>query len=212
MYTAARTCYSAGTPSKIHKDIFCSTKKKIALVNAVITMGHHSVLEHVSMTLSIEGISRNCSHQLVRHRIGVSFSQQSQRYVKDCPDFVTPPSIEKDKVLSGDFNEYMQRATDFYHYLLESGIEAEDARFVLPGAACTNLVMTVNARELIEMCKVRLCTKAQWEIRNLFKEIRNIIHRNKQLSFLSPYLTPKCDWIKFCPEGDRGCGKYGGKK
>ena len=211
MYTAARTCYSDGTPSKIHKDIFCSDKKKKALVDAVIAMGHHSVLEHVSMTFSIEGISRACSHQLVRHRIGVSFSQQSQRYIKfgrNLP-YVIPESISMDEYgLKKDFIEHMDRVMDFYEYLIEQGVPNEDARFVLPNACCTNLVMTVNARELIEMCKIRMCATAQWEIQSMFHMIATMVAKNKNLSFLYGYLKPKCDWVGFCPEGKRSCGRH----
>lgn len=183
----------------------------MALIDAVINMGHHSVLEHVNMTFGLEGMSRACSHQLVRHRIA-SYSQQSQRYVKfnkgKIIDYVLPKSIKKESIVDDSFKEFMAHASDFYRFLIEHNVPAEDARFVLPNAACTNITMTVNARELIEMCKVRLCTTAQWEIREMFGSIRSLIQSHRHLSFLYPYLKPKCDWIKFCPEGDRSCGRY----
>ena len=211
MYSAARTCYSNIVPSKIHRDRGCSKKKKTALVDAVINMGHHSVLEHVNLTFGLEGMSRACSHQLVRHRIA-SYSQQSQRYVKlnkgNTIDYVLPESIDKDSLIAEDFHACMTQATDFYKFLIEQGIPSEDARFVLPNACCTNITMTVNARELIEMCKVRLCATAQWEIRDMFGLMRSLVKSNRHLSFLYPYLNPKCDWIKFCPEGDRSCGRH----
>ena len=206
VYTAARTCYSKYAPDKIH------SKKipNINLVNSVIQMGHHSVLEHVSMTFAISGISRACSHQLVRHRIA-SYSQQSQRYVEfknGVIDYVVPASIKKGSVLETTFAEYLATATDFYQFLLKNSVTAEDARFVLPNACSTNIVMTVNARELIEMCKVRLCSTAQWEIRGMFNLIRKSVKSNKELKFIAKYLLPKCDWLKFCNEGKRSCGKY----
>jgi len=151
---------------------------------------------------------------LVRHRIA-SYSQQSQRYVKfdkgNIVDYVLPKSIKDSSNGGVDFNEFMIQATNFYKYLIASGVPAEDARFVLPNACCTNIIMTVNARELIEMCKVRLCKTAQWEIRSIFETIICLIKSNKQLSFLSPFLKPKCDWVNFCPEGDRSCGRYKAK-
>jgi len=173
-------------------------------------MGHHSVLEHVNVTFGLEGMSRACSHQLVRHRIA-SYSQQSQRYVqfKDGSiDYVLPKSIKKDTGLEVDFIIFMKQATDFYQFLIDSGLPSEDARFALPNACCTNITMTVNARELIEMCKLRMCTTAQWEIREMFWTISSLIKSHKHLSFLNPYLSPKCDWLDFCPEGARCCGRH----
>jgi thymidylate synthase (FAD) len=174
-------------------------------------MGHHSVLEHVNMTFGLEGMSRACSHQLVRHRIA-SYSQQSQRYVKfnkhNTLDYVLPKSIKEESVMEDSFHDFMKHVSGFYNFLITHSIPAEDARFVLPNACCTNIIMTVNARELIEMCKVRLCTTAQWEIREMFDMIKATIKSNRHLSFLYTYLNPKCDWIKFCPEGDRCCGRY----
>lgn len=173
-------------------------------------MGHHSVLEHVNVTFGLEGMSRSCSHQLVRHRIA-SYSQQSQRYVKfkdGSIDYVLPKSIEKGTAVEKDFIEFMKQAADFYQFLINSGLPSEDARFVLPNACCTNITMTVNARELIEMCKLRMCVTAQWEIREMFWTIKCLIKSNKHLSFLHPYLSPKCDWLDFCPEGSRCCGRH----
>jgi len=170
-------------------------------------MGHHSVLEHVSITFAIDSISRACSHQLVRHRIA-SYSQQSQRYVKyDKINYVIPPSIEKDKEICIGFEKFMEDISHNYKDLIELGIKPEDARYILPNAVATNITMTVNARELIEMCKLRLCSTAQWEIRNMFEMITACIRGNKHLKFLSEYLQPKCEWMKYCTEGKRSCGR-----
>ena len=171
-------------------------------------MGHHSVLEHVSITFAIDKISRACSHQLVRHRIA-SYSQQSQRYVKyDNIDFVIPPSINKNEEVVLGFLAFMEDIQFNYNQLIDLGVEPEDARYILPNAVATNITMTVNARELIEMCKLRLCTNAQWEIRNMFELICICIKKNKDLNFLSEYLGPKCVWLKFCNEGKRSCGRF----
>jgi len=171
-------------------------------------MGHHSVLEHVCMTFAIDKISRACSHQLVRHRIA-SYSQQSQRYVKyENIDYIIPPSIQKNDEIAIGFLMYMEDISRNYNELIELGIEAEDARYILPNAVATNITMTVNARELIEMCKLRLCTTAQWEIRKMFEMIVACVNSNKQLNFLSEYLSPKCEWVKHCSEGKRTCGRY----
>ena len=173
-------------------------------------MGHHSVLEHVSVTFAIDGMSRSCSHQLVRHRL-TSFSQQSQRYVQfDGANLKTvmPDSIKNKANLKESYDIFMEQVSEFYEFLLDEGVPREDARFVLPNACCTNLVMTVNVRQLIEMCKLRMCSTAQWEIRAMFLIIKNIILYDKHLSFLWRYLNPKCDWLLYCPEGDRCCGRH----
>lgn len=178
------------------------------LVDSIVKMGHHSVLEHVNITFAIDKISRACSHQLVRHRIA-SYSQQSQRYVKyDKIDYVVPASIKEGTIMEENFREFMEHVNLFYKFLVEHSIPEEDARFALPNACCTNITMTVNARELIEMCKVRLCSTSQWEIKKLFNMIRTCISAHKELNFIEPYLMAKCDWIKFCPEGKRSCGKH----
>ncbi len=136
------------------------------LVQRVIGYGHESVLEHANFTLGIEGISRACSHQLVRYRIS-SFSMQSQRYVSaENAEFVTPPSIS-----ALGIKVMPEEVTDAYNALISLGVPKEDARYVLPNATATKLVMTMNARELRHFFYQRLCEKAQWEIRELATEI-----------------------------------------
>jgi len=172
-------------------------------------MGHHSVLEHINITFAIDDISRACSHQLVRHRIA-SYSQQSQRYVnfKKGFKYIVPTTIGIQEELSKEYVDVMEKISDFYEYMVERcGVPAEDARYIIPNACGTNITMTVNARELIEMCKLRLCAMAQWEIRNLFELIKTCVNNNRQLRFLSEYLTPKCEWLKYCPEGKKSCGR-----
>lgn len=165
--TAAWICTHANFPTEadLHPD------KCGPLVQRVIGYGHESVLEHASFTFSIEGISRACSHQLVRYR-HASFSQQSQRYITfDNCAYVAPQSI-KDKGYEGVYREQLElQAFAFYDELLHAGVPPEDARFVLPNAATTKLVMTMNARELRHFFSQRLCKRAQWEIRELATEI-----------------------------------------
>ncbi len=202
IWLAARTCYSERTPQNLWAQIQSGQVSEPAMlrtVRHVIESGHHSTIEHVNFTFAIEGISRACSHQLVRHRIGVAFDQQSQRYVnfKD-PQFVIPPSIAKQPEAADAFELLMEQIESTRQFLLSQGIPEEDARFVLPNAATTNLIMTVNLRQLIHMASLRLCTLAQWEIRKLFKDIRKI------LGTIDPFyykiITIKCIWNGYCDE------------
>jgi thymidylate synthase (FAD) len=138
IYLAARTCYSEKTPQQIW-DEFLSDKtppeRVMKLIEHVIESGHHSTIEHISFTFAISGVSRALSHQLVRHRIGVAFDQQSQRYVKyKEPQYVTPPSIEANPDALREFERFRDMSEEIYHRFLEQGIPAEDARFIFPNA------------------------------------------------------------------------------
>ena len=143
-----------------------------------INMGHTSVLEHVSVTFRISDVSRSLTHQLVRHRLA-SFVQQSQRYVKLDLDgngwYVTPPSIAADKHLEFQYDEQMAASARTYKSLLDHGIRPEDARFVLPEATKTAIVMTMNLRELQSFYTLRSDTHAQWEIRELAHAMREAL-------------------------------------
>lgn len=165
--TAAWICTHQDFPTEadLHPD------KCGPLVQRVVGYGHESILEHASFTFGIEGISRACSHQLVRYR-HAKFSQQSQRYVTfDNCSYVVPQSI-KDAGYESVYRDQLEhQAFAFYDELLQAGVPQEDARFVLPNATATKLVMTMNARELRHFFAQRLCEKAQWEIRQLAKEI-----------------------------------------
>jgi len=136
------------------------------LCQLAIDLRHFSVFEHVSFTFAIEGISRSCSHQLVRHRL-FSFTQQSQRYVneRDFP-FIVPPSIRENNDAYNVFTKTMEEISSSYEKL-STLVPIEDARFVLPNATETKIVATANARELMHFFKMRLDSHAQWEIRNL---------------------------------------------
>lgn len=209
LYTACRTCYTAGTPQEQYEK--CENteySKKWSLLKHVIDSGHHSVLEHVSFTFMISGVSRALTHQLVRHRIGASYSQQSQRYCafKDGFQYVTPPSIQKNEEACEKFNYLMSTINECYDILLANGVPAEDARMVLPNACTSNITVTMNLRELIHFCNERLCTCAQWEIRQLAKKMSNLIIQ--EIPELKPYLSPKCSVLGYCNENEsRTCGR-----
>jgi thymidylate synthase (FAD) len=157
-------------------------KNYMGLVKHLYAGGHHSVFEHIYFTFKIEGISRACSHQLVRHR-HCSFTQRSQRYCsEDGFEYVTPESIRPTEM---DYT--MERIADWYNACQAEGIPNEDARYLLPNACATSLYLSCNLRELIHMANERLCTRAQWEIRELVEEMCNLV--DPQLQFM---LVPKC--------------------
>lgn len=158
----------------------------MGLVKHLYRNGHHSVFEHIYFTFKIEGISRACSHQLVRHR-HCSFTQRSQRYCsEDGFGFVTPPTISK-RNDCGDYEQFMTTVADTYTYAQEAGVPNEDARYVLPSACETELYLSCNLRELIHIANERLCLKAQWEIRELVEKMISLV--DPELHFM---LVPKC--------------------
>lgn len=225
VYIGARTCYSNRTPLDMFEDIEnISEDKKLKLVKRCIESGHHSVLEHAYFTFAIEGISRACSHQLVRTRIA-SYSQQSQRYVeiKESQDELYEAFNEnydstnyKDSKIFKILDKYFVDADNFrnvngYYYALDNYLEAikmgepaEDCRRFLPNATKTNIVMSLNLRSFMHLCNERLCTRAQSEIRQLVKEMVKEVVKDEE--WLEPYLVPKCILLKGCPEHN-SCGR-----
>lgn len=161
-------------------------KNPLGLVKHLYRNGHHSVFEHIYFTFKIEGISRACSHQLVRHR-HCSFTQRSQRYCsEDGFGVVMPDSIAQvDEV--GGFIDFIEDITNNYNELVALGVPKEDARMVLPNACKTSLYLSCNLRELIHLCNERLCSRAQWEIRDMVKEMVSLV--DSDLQFM---LVPKC--------------------
>ena len=206
IYTACRTCYSADSPLNIYDcDSAQDEEKMLKLISRVISSGHYSTIEHIQVSFAINNISRACSHQLVRHR-HMSFSQKSQRYVKEKGqfDYLTPETIEKNEELNKKFDEFMSKVSEFYLELTEAGIPAEDARAVLPNAASTSMVASLNLREMIHLANLRLCTRAQKEIRILVKRMCDELI--KEEPWLKDYLVPKCERFGFCDE-DKSCGR-----
>ncbi len=206
IYTACRTCYSADSPLNIYDcDSAQDEEKMLKLISRVVSSGHYSTIEHIQVSFAISNISRACSHQLVRHR-HMSFSQKSQRYVKEKGqfDYLTPSTIEKNEELNKKFDEFMSKVSEFYLDLTEAGIPAEDARAVLPNAASTSMVASLNLREMIHLANLRLCTRAQTEIRILVKRMCDELV--KEEPWLKDYLVPKCERFGFCDE-DKSCGR-----
>jgi thymidylate synthase (FAD) len=203
IYTACRTCYSELDPDEIFRraiDGEIDRQKMQKLISGVIESGHGSTIEHVVFTFGISGVSRTLSHQRVRHRAGVAFDQQSQRYVKfKGPATMLPATIEEgDAELRRRYEDQVSGALGLYGDMLAAGVPGEDARFVFPNATRTNLVMTANLRALIHMSGLRLCTMAQWEIRRLFQLIRHEIFAISP--FLGSFLAPKCVPLGYCDE------------
>lgn len=202
--TAAHRCVSLDDPASFLLRLDRARAERI--IGKAIGMGHDSILEHASFTFSIDGVSRSLSHQLVRFRIA-SFSQASQRYIefKDGFKYVTPPSIAANPALHGRYDALMRDICDFYLDAVEAGIPAEDARFPVPNACETGLIMTMNARELHHMFRLRCCTHAQWEIREAANQILEIVQTWTPALFKNA--GPSCVSTGRCPEGARGCGR-----
>lgn len=193
IYQSARTCYSDRPAHRIEP---ANEADHLRLLQHLYESGHHSVFEHVCFALSIEGISRACTHQLVRHR-HTGFSQQSMRYValKE-PKFVQPPGLSDEAARV--YQQALESAARSYESLLGLGVPPEDARLVLPEATLTNLVMSTNLRQLMQMMELRLCTLAQWEIRRLFKRIRKLFMGIDPL--FGKILVIKCIRMGYCNE------------
>lgn len=203
--SAANLCYNAIGAKDILADMTNENAKRLTRI--MVKTGHHSTIEHVSFTFAIEGISRACTHQLVRHRIA-SYSQQSQRYVK-VNDFkktaIKPNTIARNPEANAKYDALMDQVAECYRQLVELGIPAEDARFVLPNAAETKIVVTMNARSLLHFFEERCCNRAQWEIR----QVANLMlaECRKVAPTLFEKAGPTCEVGRFCREGSRSCGK-----
>lgn len=147
----------------------------IKFIRMLIKLGHTSVLEHAVASFKISGVSRSLTHQLVRHRIA-SYTQKSQRYVDESTfEYVTPDKIKENEVALNLYNNFMNYCKETYKKLKELGIPKEDARFVLPNATKTEIVLTANLREFRHMISLRGSKEAQWEIRRMFIEILKIL-------------------------------------
>jgi thymidylate synthase (FAD) len=196
--TAALTSTKSGSPSDILEKIDLEKAKRI--IKRVTGYGHASVIEHASFTFSIEGVSRAMTHQLVRHRIA-SYTQQSQRYVTydSLKKYVTPPSIMDNAEAKRIFDEALAKISEAYKKLLKLKIPKEDSRFILPNAAKTNIIVTMNARELQHFFNLRCCARAQWEIRETATEM--LRQAKKVAPILFEKAGPSCVKLGFCPEG-----------
>ena len=224
---AAKLCYANSSIDDLLNNL---TEDKVnSFISKLASIGHESPFEHISFTFGIEGISRACSHQLVRHRIA-SYSQQSQRYVKmDNFEYVTPPSISADKSLNKAYSDIMHTLANQYEALqsiladnvtkdlITSGMDEkkarqaaekianEDARFILPNACTTKIVVTMNARTLFNFFAHRCCNRAQWEIRAVAEEMYKLVYAVAPKIFANA--GPSCVITGKCPEGSMTCGK-----
>lgn len=225
--TAAKLCYSSSDISSLREGL--TEEKTRKFIDMLVSVGHESVMEHVSFTFGIEGISRACSHQLVRHRIA-SYSQKSQRYVNENGfEFVTPPEIEALPEAKSEFDRVMNELTESYtkiadlltekhkNKFMSDGIDEktalskarklanEDARFILPNACETKIVVTMNVRSLFNFFRHRCCRRAQWEIRAVADEMLKLCMEVAPNIFR--YAGPSCVADGKCPEGKMSCGK-----
>jgi thymidylate synthase (FAD) len=195
---AALTTTKTGRPSEILEKMDAETAKKI--IKRVTGYGHGSVIEHASFTFSLEEVSRAMTHQLVRHRIA-SYTQQSQRYVtyNTVESYVAPPTIQKHTETKKIFEDALTEISKAYQNLLKAGIPKEDARFILPNAAKTNIIVTMNARELRHFFNLRCCARAQWEMREAATEM--LKQARKAAPALFEDCGPTCVELGYCPEG-----------
>lgn len=207
---AAKLCYSPVGVEEIGNKITETEVDKF--LSMLISLGHESPVEHTSFTFAVEGVSRACSHQIVRHRMA-SYSQQSQRYVKlEQFEYIVPPVIKQDEKAAQIFIESMKNAQEAYNKLVEQLMEGgrsekealEDARYVFPNACETKLVITMNARSLFNFFEHRCCERAQWEIRELAYQM--LYECKKVAPILFKNCGPSC-YKKTCKEGRMSCGK-----
>lgn len=225
--TAAKLCYSSSDITSLRDGL--TPEKTEKFIDMIVSIGHESVLEHVSFTFGIEGISRACSHQLVRHRIA-SYSQKSQRYVDENGfEFITPPAIEEIPEAKAEYDRVIAELTKSYEKIGDllwekkkaeftaQGMDEkqasskarklanEDARFILPNACETKIVVTMNVRSLFNFFRHRCCNRAQWEIRAVANEMLRLCLQEAPDIFR--YAGPSCVAEGKCPEGKMSCGK-----
>ena len=206
---AAKLCYSKASIVDLKDKI--SSKDQSSFIEKLLNMGHESVLEHVSFTFGIEGVSRVLLAQLTRHRIA-SYSVQSQRYnaYERAFGYIIPDSIaELGEDAIRNYHDQMQTIEQWYidwqKLLGDCGEKAnEDARFILPNACETKIVMTMNVRELRHFFSLRMCSRAQWEIRKMAEQMFALCFKTAPALFRDA--GPACLRGK-CPEGEKSCGK-----
>ena len=201
---AARTCYSGDTIKSIDETL---TSDKIKyILNKVIKSGHHSTLEHVNFTFSIEGVSRVLLAQLTRHRIA-SFSVRSQRYVNhENATYYIPDTLSENFELKQKYDKCINDIKDLYKTFTGNNIPIEDARYILPNSTTTSLIMTMNARELLHFFNLRCCKRAQTEIRNLANIMLRLVKKEAPIIFQNAgasCVSGKCTEVKPCKGGTK---------
>jgi len=199
---AARLCYAPVGAAQLLEHMTDEAVRKV--LKTVIMSGHTSTLEHASYTFAVDGVSRAMTHQLVRHRMA-SYNQQSQRYVTygDEPTFVVPPTVAADPAAREKFDDACAAAFASYRELLDAGVPAEDARYLLPNAMETKIVITMNVRELHHFFELRCCKRAQWEIRELALEMLRLAEETAPYLFMDAGAACRRGP---CSEGKMTCG------
>lgn len=208
LYMAYRTCYSALTPQQVLTRVEDDRITEAEMRNFIeerLKTGHASPLEQISFEFGISGVSRAFSHQFVRHRVGISFEQQSQRYVTYKGGrfpYTVPDTVERAGMTS-EMEELLSEVGALYEKMVAAGVPAEDARFLLPNATNTNFKITVNFASLLHICDLRLCTRAQWEFRKVAALMRSEVM--KVVPQLGRYLQPKCGEARmgYCDESEK---------
>lgn len=200
--TAARLCYAPVGAAELMETM--PEERVRSVLTTIMSSGHFSTLEHASYTFAIDGVSRALTHQLVRHRIA-SFNQQSQRYVKftDGVAVVKPESVAASPEKEAVFDEAIEACVTAYRKLLDAGVPAEDARYLLPNAAESKIVVTMNVRELLHFFSLRCCNRAQWEIREMAHRMLELARPTAPFVFAdagAPCVRGAC------PEGKMTCG------
>jgi len=200
---AARTSFKSESPTQIFEKLSKpeNAEKIKKDISELLKHNHLSPIEHVSFTFAIEGVSRACTHQLVRHRIA-SYTQQSQRFVRvdtSSGDWFIIPKTIIGSSLEEEYRNRMRIIASWYEEFSNKGVEKEDARFILPQATKTNIIVTMNARELLHFFNLRLCERAQWELREVAMEMLKLVKKVAPTIFRDA--GPSC-MKGFCPEGD----------
>lgn len=203
---AIRQCYSQVGAKEIKQKTDKETRER--LIRQVINSGHTSTLEHASFTFSIEGVSRVTEIQLIRHRIGCSYSIQSGRYVKrGNAQYVIPPAIlGGDKKILKKVRDHFDNTQKLYNELIDLGVKAEDARYCQPQSLKTKIVATMNIRALLHFFQLRCCKRAQWEIQHLANEMLRIVKNKAPTIFENA--GPSCISSGICWEGNMSCGLW----
>lgn len=199
---AARLCYAPVGAAELMEEMSAEAIRRV--LRTIIESGHTSTLEHATYTFAIDGVSRAMTHQLVRHRLA-SYNQQSQRYVSytDDPSFIVPPAVDADPESRQAFLGACASAFLSYREAIEAGIEPEDARYLLPNAMETKIVVTMNVRELLHFFELRCCKRAQWEIREVALRMLELAEPTAPYIFLDAGASCRRGP---CREGKMTCG------
>jgi len=199
---AARLCYAPVGAADLLENLSDEAVRRV--LKTIMTSGHLSALEHASYTFAIDGVSRALTHQLVRHRLA-SYNQQSQRYVRydEPPAFIEPSTVAADPEAHELFRSATKAAFDAYRALIERGVPAEDARYLLPNAMETKIVVTMNVRELLHFFELRCCKRAQWEIRGLALAMLDLVLSTAPYLFMDAGASCRRGP---CREGKMTCG------